>query len=393
MRVLWFTWRDRRHPLAGGAETVNEQLARRLVADGHEVTFLVGGFRGAPREELVESDQGRAFRVIRAGGTYTVYPAACVHYLRHLRRWPDLVIDECNTMPFFAGWYTGRPTILLFYMLCRRIWFHQFRQPFSSIGWLLEMLYLRLLKRSPVVAGSGSTKRDLLRHGFRSDDVHVMPLAVELEPVAELAAAEKFPVPTLLSLGAMRSMKRTLDQVRAFELAKGRLPDLQLVIAGDDSAPYGQQVRRCVEHSHHRADIRVLGRIGVAEKVALMRRAHLLLVTSVKEGWGLVVTEAATQGTPSVVYDVDGLRDSVRNGQTGIVCGSESPAALADEVVDLLTDRERYERLRRAAWEWSRTFTFEQSYSVLSSVIAGLPAPDAAGARAAPERRQPPETS
>jgi glycosyltransferase involved in cell wall biosynthesis len=371
MRILWFTWRDRRHPLAGGAETVNEEVARRLAADGHEVTFLVGGFDGARREELVATDDGHAFRVIRVGGTYTVYVAAFVHYLRHLRGWPDLVIDECNTMPFFAGWYVRRPTILLFYMLCRRIWFHQFRQPFSTIGWLAEPVYLRALKRTPVIAGSASTRRDLLRHGFRADDVGVMALGIELPPVPDPPAIAKFPEPTLLSLGAMRSMKRTLDHVAAFELAKRRLPHLKLVIAGDASGPYGERVRRRVERSPHRADIQLLGRVSREEKIALMRRAHLLVMTSVKEGWGLVVTEAASQGTPSVVYDVDGLRDSVRDGETGVVC-RDSPDELANAVVDLLTDRERYDRLRRSGWEWSRTLTFERTYSDFVSHAIGL---------------------
>ena len=39
MKILWLTWKDRKNPLAGGAEVVNEELAKRLVKDGHEVIF------------------------------------------------------------------------------------------------------------------------------------------------------------------------------------------------------------------------------------------------------------------------------------------------------------------------------------------------------------------
>ena len=49
-----------------------------------------------------------------------------------------------------------------------------------------------------------------------------------------------------------------------------------------------------------------------------MAEAHVLLMTSVREGWGLVVTEANACGTPAVVYNVPGLRDSVRNEETGL---------------------------------------------------------------------------
>ncbi|RKY81760.1 glycosyltransferase family 1 protein, partial [candidate division KSB1 bacterium] len=45
MNLLWLTWKDRKHPLAGGAELVNEKLAKRLVQDGHRVIFLVGGYK------------------------------------------------------------------------------------------------------------------------------------------------------------------------------------------------------------------------------------------------------------------------------------------------------------------------------------------------------------
>jgi len=46
MNLLWLTWKDKKNPLAGGAEAVNEELAKRLVANGHQVIFLVRGFKG-----------------------------------------------------------------------------------------------------------------------------------------------------------------------------------------------------------------------------------------------------------------------------------------------------------------------------------------------------------
>jgi glycosyltransferase involved in cell wall biosynthesis len=50
-----------------------------------------------------------------------------------------------------------------------------------------------------------------------------------------------------------------------------------------------------------------------------LSRAHIILVPAVREGWGLVVTEANAMGTPAIGYDdVPGLRDSIRHGETGI---------------------------------------------------------------------------
>ncbi len=86
------------------------------------------------------------------------------------------------------------------------------------------------------------------------------------------------------------------------------------------------------------------------------------MVTSVKEGWGLVVTEAASQGAPAVVYNVDGLRDSVRHGETGLIAKHRSPESLAIRISQLLIYKVKYRKLQKAGWEWSKKISFEQSY-------------------------------
>lgn len=360
MNILWFTWKDRRNPLAGGAEIVNEELAKRLAAEGHTVTFVVAGFPGADSEERRDG-----FRVVRVGGRVTGYVAAWRYYRRHRAELnPDLVIDECNTIPFFAGWYVGRPTVLFLHMLCRGIWFYQLPAPVGLVGWLLEPVYLRLLPRGgAVITVSDSTRQDLIRHGFREQDIRIISEGIELRPVSQLQLTDKLPELTLLSLGAMRSMKRTLDQIKAFEIAKASIPSLRLIVAGDASGRYGKKVLQAIRQSRYAADIDYRGRVSDADRLSLMRSCHAIAVTSVKEGWGLIVTEAASQGTPAVVYDVDGLRDSVRHGQTGLIAAATTPAALASRVVELLADQPRYQRLRRNAWEWSKSITFDRSYT------------------------------
>lgn len=74
------------------------------------------------------------------------------------------------------------------------------------------------------------------------------------------------------------------------------------------------------------------------------------------------MTEANSQGTPAVVYDADGLRDSVKNNETGIICQKNNPENLADNIVNLLENKEKYEMLRKNAWEWSKKINFEKSY-------------------------------
>ncbi len=359
MNIVWFTWKDLDHPLAGGAEVVNEELAARLVVSGHNVTFLTAGFASAQ-----SNLSRRGFRIIRTGNRYTNYLTSALYYLRHRHELAaDLVIDECNTMPYFTGYYARTRTVLFFHMLCREIWFYELPFPLAQVGYLLEPLYLRLLKpKSTVIAVSNSTKQDLISHGFKAASIHLISEATNLAPLRNPDSATKFKTPTLLSHGSIRPMKRTLDQIKAFELAKAKIPNLRLIISGDASGPYGQKVLNYIKTSPYAGSIHYAGRTTPAAKLTLMQKSHAILVTSVKEGWGLIVTEAASQGTPAVVYDVDGLRDSVRPGVTGLIAASNTPEAMAEAIADLLANLDHYQYLRQAGLEWARTLTFDHSY-------------------------------
>lgn len=364
MKILWFTWKDGKHPQAGGAEVVNEELAKRLARDGHEVVFVVAGFPGGATEETVDG-----FKITRVGNRYTVYWQAYRHYKKCLRGWADIVIDEMNTAPFFSSWYVKEPCVMFVHQLCREVWFHQSSLPLSVVGYLAEPLYLWLLRRNTVITISESTKKDMLRFGFDPKNIHIISEGIEIKPVDDLQSIAKYDHPTMLSLGAFREMKRTVHQIQAFEIAKKRIPDLRLKLAGASGGSYGESVLKMIEKSSYKEDIEYLGRVSQEQKIELMRKCHYIAVTSVKEGWGLIVTEANSQGMPAVGYDVDGLRDSIRNNETGFLSINNTPQSLAIAIETLLVDKDRYESIRRTAWEWSKEITFEKSYRDFMAVV------------------------
>jgi glycosyltransferase involved in cell wall biosynthesis len=81
----------------------------------------------------------------------------------------------------------------------------------------------------------------------------------------------------------------------------------------------------------------------------------------VREGWGLVVAEANVLGTPAVVYDVPGLRDSTCDGETGILCKHNTPHALAWAIALLHSDQALYGRLRERAWATARMLSWDRT--------------------------------
>ena len=364
MNILWMSWKDRTHPFAGGAEVVQDMLVRRLAASGHSVTILTSVYAGGLPEETRDG-----YRIIRRGGRWTVYFAAWQYYRRHLHGWADVVIDETNTIPFFARWYAREPVVMLIHQTCHEIWFFEMFFPLNFVGYWIEPVYLWLLRRSRVITVSESTRRDLVALGYVSERIHIISEGIEMSPADSLKNIQKSDDPTILALGSIRAMKRTLDIVYAFEIARDSDPSLRLVVAGKAVGAYGARVIAAIRSSRHASAIDYRGHITPTEKISLLRSSHLVAVASVREGWCLVVTEAASQGTPAVVYDVPGLRDSVRPDETGTITTKNTPDSLAKSILDTLRDPERYERLRHAGWLWSREITFERSMTDFVEVL------------------------
>jgi glycosyltransferase involved in cell wall biosynthesis len=337
------------------------ELSKRLIEDGHSVTILTLQHPGATAADTIEG-----IEIIRVGkNRYTQPLIAALHYMRHMRGKYDIVIDVVNTAPYMSPFYKGKAKSFLFYhQLARQIWFYEAPFPISLVGYaILEPIATVLLgfTGTKTITISESTKKDLMRFGFKDKNIHIISEGITMKPAKDLKQIKKYKNPTILIFGAARSMKQTLDQVKAYEIAKSEIPSLSLKIAGDMSGPYGKKVQIYIEQSKYAEDIGCLGRVSNAEKITLMQKCHVLLAASVKEGWCLVVSEAASQGTPAVVYDVDGLRDSVKHTVTGIVC-KKNPSSLAEGIVNIIQSPKNYERMQKEGWEWSKQLTFDKSY-------------------------------
>ena len=321
MRILILNWRDLAHPASGGAEVYTEQILRRWAAAGHDVTLFAAAVADRPADEVVNG-----YRVVRAGNRLTVYREARRWWTRHGRGRFDVVIDETNTVPFLAHEWVddGTPTIALVHQTCEDIWGHHAPFPLATLGrYVLEPRWLRRLSHSPILAVSGSTRDALVRFG--AQDVTVVPEGYE--PPAGITPPSKEQQPTVVFCGRMVSSKRPQEVIRAVQLARRKLPDLRLWLMGD--GPLLDRLR-----AEPAPGVELLGHVDEATKHDRMARAHVHLATSVREGWGLVVSESAALGTPTIAYDVPGLRDSTR--AAGGVLVPPTPVAMSRWLVELL---------------------------------------------------------
>ena len=112
----------------------------------------------------------------------------------------------------------------------------------------------------------------------------------------------------------------------------------------------------------------LFGRVSDTERGRLMARAHAIVMASVREGWGLVVTEANACGTPAIVYNVPGLRDAVADGSTGFVVG-ERPEELTNGMLRLVQDVSAYRSMCTEAARRSSMFSLDDTATVVGQTL------------------------
>jgi glycosyltransferase involved in cell wall biosynthesis len=344
----------------GGAEVFTREVAERWVEGGHEVTLFASEFEGCEREEVVDG-----VRIVRAGGRWGVYGKAKAFYRRRFgREGFDVVVDEINTRPFFAPKFVGHGerVVVLIHQLAREYWFYETLFPVSFVGrYFLEDRWLRNYVGVPTVTVSDSTRKDLVGLGFKR--VFVVSEGLNFEPLVEVCGKEEFPV--VVFAGRLRRAKRPDHAVRAFNVVRRRLPGAEFWVLGDGS------FRKSLERLA-RGCVTFFGGVSDWERRDRVRRGWVLVNPSVREGWGLNVVEANALGTPCVAYDVAGLRDSVRDGVTGLLAESGNVKDLAEKILMVLEDEELRVRLSRNALEYSRGFSWDRTAEEFMGVVRGV---------------------
>ncbi|MEO6653673.1 MAG: glycosyltransferase family 4 protein [Ilumatobacteraceae bacterium] len=322
MRILILNWKDRTHPNAGGAEEYTQQIAKRLVELDHEVTLFVSAVEGRPTTEVIDG-----YRVIRRGSRLGVYSEAKRFWGTEGAGSFDVVVDESNTRPFLTPRYVRTvPVVGLIHQVAREVWHYETPFPVALAGrYLFEPRWLREYRDVPVMTISESSAGSLRQYGIKNTTV----LPIGADPT-ENPRVESAPHPTMLFLGRLSRNKRPDHAMEAFRLLRASVPDARLWMMGD--GPMRDQLERSLPPG-----AQVLGHVTWEERQRRLGEAHVLVTTSVREGWGLNVSEAAAVGTPTIGYRVDGLRDSIPASGGHLV--DPDPTSMAQAVEEFLAGR------------------------------------------------------
>jgi glycosyltransferase involved in cell wall biosynthesis len=361
LRVLIINWRDISHPWSGGAEIYMHEIGRRLAENGLDVGWLCQRHKGSSRNELLDG-----IRVHRVGGRFTLYPRVAISYLFKLRGRYDVIVDCENGIPFFTPLFARIPKVLLVHHVHREIFRRETHPPLRWLGyWLEGSLMPTVYKKTLIVAVSASTRDDLVGLGFKSEQIHIVHNGVvEIAPLDRKPAPE----PRILCAGRLTPQKGVEVIIRAMPLVLMVLPNAHLDIVGQ--GPDRTRLERLAWSLKLATHVRFHGYLPGLARDELAARAWVAVCPSAFEGWGVSCVEAGARGLPVIASNVNGLRDSVRDGITGLLVPHGDHRALAEALVDLLGDTERRAEMSAAGIEWAAAHSWERSTNELRVVLA-----------------------
>ncbi|MCO6465158.1 MAG: glycosyltransferase family 4 protein [Bradyrhizobiaceae bacterium] len=354
MRILVVNWQDRLHPQSGGAEVHLHEIFGRIAGMGHHVTLLCCRWKGAQAREELDG-----IHVQRIGVRSTFNYMVPLWWLAVGQRMDfDIVVDDINKLPFLTPLYVRKPILALVH--------HFFGDSIYAEVNHLAGMYVSAFERSiPLVyaktilcAVSESTKQECLSKGFASSQVRVIYNGID-QSLFPMAVTEKNAAPTIVYFGRLKRYKSVDHIIRALAIVRQHIPDAQLEVlgTGDELMQLQELAVKLNVHNH----VHFRGFVSNDMKAAYLSKAHLAVNPSVKEGWGITNLEANACGTPVISADVPGLRDSVKDGQSGLLYPYGNIERLAELIVRLLSDSTEREQLSNGAVDWAAKFTWDCS--------------------------------
>lgn len=368
MNLLVVNWQDLRNPHAGGAEIHLFELFSRLAARGHRVRLVCSGFAGAPATEVVDGVE-----VHRTGDrhSFALLGRGAVRRALAAER-PDVVIDDVNKLPLYVPTLTDRPVYAIIPHLFGTTAFQEVSWPMAATVWAAERLIPWVYRRAWFHAISDSTRDDLVARGIPRDRIAVVYPGVDatrftIDPAVRRADPARF-----VYIGRLKRYKGVEFLIRALAIARATRPELSVDIAGSgDDRPRLEALARELGQGEA---VRFLGFVSEAQKLALLRQAVANVFPSPKEGWGITVMEAAACGTPSIASNAPGLRDSVRDGETGLLVPHADAPALAHAMLALAGDPARVAALGAAGRRHAERLSWEAATGQVEAHLADLAA-------------------
>ncbi|MGH9305969.1 MAG: glycosyltransferase family 4 protein [Acidimicrobiales bacterium] len=359
-RIHMLAWRDLDDPEAGGSEIHAATIARIWAEAGIDVTMRSSRAEGHAAEVMRDG-----YRVIRKAGRYGVFPRTAASGLVGRTGRRDGLVEIWNGMPFFSPVWARCLRVVFLHHVHAEMWRMALPPRLARLGELVEnTLAPPFYRNSRIVTLSESSRTEIVDMlGLPGANIDVVPPGIEerFSPGGHRSSK-----PLVLAVGRLVPVKRFDVLIDVLARLKTSHPDLEAVIVGEG---YERSVLEA-RLAHHGAGgwLKLAGRVGDDDLVDLYRQAWVVASASVREGWGMTITEAGACATPSVATNIAGHRDAIDDQVSGILARHE--AELEEGLDAVLSNAALRHRLGQGALRRSLSYTWTATAMGTLSALA-----------------------
>ena len=367
LNILILNWRDIKNPQSGGAEILTQEISERFVRLGHRVVIFSSFFKGAKKKEKIHGVE-----IIRDGNPdlrslfSSVHFKAFIYYKKKAFGDLDVVIDEIHGVPFFTPLFIKEKSVVLICELAGQLWDIAFSFPFNYLGHYFEKIYPIFYKKNKIITISDSTRKDLSKL-FPENNINVVYPGCSTPIIKRIKKKPKDL--RLIFIARLSNAKGIEDAFSSVEILKKKHPHVRLDILGRGSSKYISSLKIILKRKKIQKNIFFHGFVNEATKVKLIDKSHLIILPSKKEGWGLTVHEANSRGVPAIAYNVEGLRDVVKNGKNGFLCKENTAQNMAELIEKTVSNKRLYAFMSRQSVNERKKFTWDNTANKFLHVI------------------------
>lgn len=350
-RIDVVAWRDFDDPEAGGSELHAHRIISAWSKAGLDISMTTSS---VPEGRRVVRRDG--YKVIRRAGRYSVFPRSVLSGALGRIGSGDGMVEIWNGMPFFSPLWSRSPQITFLHHVHAEMWRMVLPRGLAQLGHGMEHRVAPPFYRSSrIVTLSRSSRQEIVdRLGLPAERITVVPPGVEprFSP-----GGVRTTDPLVVAVGRLVPVKRFDLLIDSLVQCKQAIPGLRAVIAGEGYERPALEER--IRSRHAGSWIELPGFVDDDALVDLYRSAWVVASSSLREGWGMTVTEAGACGTPAVVTRIGGHQDAVADGRSGILVDPNSTDELASALTAVLTDEVLRRRLGSGALEHAATLTWD----------------------------------
>lgn len=356
--ILFLTWKDIKHPDKWWAEIIIYKYMRWLVKKWYNVVWFASWFDNWIENEIVDW-----IKIIRRYNINNIYFNTFKWYLEYKKNNKiDLIIDEAWGIPLLSPLYEKKiPIIFFIHHIWDKEWDNKFLFPINKLFKFFFNQILKLYKNNTTICVSQSTKDELIKnHLFKKDLVNVIENICDIKPIQNIDFNSK--TNSILFIWRLMPIKRVEDSILAFkyfcDIAKHKNFNENYVlniIWNNQDKKYFNKLKKIVIDLNIVEKVNFLWKINNNEFENTVNKNKILLVSSFKEWFWLVVHEWNCFWIPAIWYKVCGLRDSIKDWINWFLVEDWNYKKMWEKIYELVLDNEKFKKISNSSLEYVKS--------------------------------------